>query len=73
MDMQALHTSVEAIEEVAEDFLLGRLSASDLRAYEQHLMVCDPCRRAVETTDEFIELFRDAVFRSSDARDSRVA
>lgn len=59
--MGLLHESVEAIEETAEEYVLGRLSAPDERSYEQHLLLCRTCQDAVRTVDEFIEVFRAAV------------
>lgn len=58
MDFKVLHSSADIVEEVAEEFVFGRLSPTDLDSYEQHLLVCDRCRRAVEEADEFISMFR---------------
>jgi anti-sigma factor RsiW len=61
MDLDALHASSEAMEEAAEEYLLGRMSVAHLAAYEPHLSTCDACREQVETAADFITLFRSAL------------
>jgi len=56
-----LHSSVEAIEETAEAYVLGTLPPEEERSYERHLLICTKCQDAVEMVDEFIEVFRAAV------------
>lgn len=61
MDFNAVHRSDEAVEDLAEEYLLGRITSQDLLDYEQHLLVCEGCREAVEQADDFIRMFRRAV------------
>ena len=56
-----LHSSIEAIEETAEAYVLGTLPPEERRSYERHLLVCEKCQEAVETVDDFIEVFRAAI------------
>lgn len=63
MDWSALHSSLDAVEETAETYVLGRLDKRDEASYEAHLLVCERCRSSVEMTDEFIEVFRDVAQR----------
>ena len=60
MDFDKIHSSEEEAEDYAEEFVFGRLSPEDLRGYEEHLLACEICRRAVEKTEAFIEEFRRA-------------
>jgi hypothetical protein len=64
MDFEALHASNDALEELAEEYIFDRLSQADLDAYEEHLLICETCRRAVETADEFVALLRSATDES---------
>lgn len=68
MDFRALHASNDALEELAEEYVFERLSPEDLDAYEQHLLICETCRDAVETAVDFIALFRSAVDESGRPR-----
>jgi predicted anti-sigma-YlaC factor YlaD len=61
MDLDALHASPEAMEDAAEEYLLGRMSHADLAAYQLHLSTCEACRDEVEAAADFITLFRAAV------------
>jgi predicted anti-sigma-YlaC factor YlaD len=58
MDFDTIHSSVEAIEDYAEEYLFRRLPPADLAGYEEHLLVCEECRRAVEQSEEFIRQLR---------------
>lgn len=40
-------------DDLLEDYLLSRLSDSDLPALEEHLMVCDACRDRLDTLEGF--------------------
>lgn len=68
MNFKALHASNDALDELAEEYVFERLSPADLDAYEQHLLICETCRRAVETAVDFIDLFRSAVDESGRPR-----
>jgi anti-sigma factor RsiW len=46
---------------MAEAYVLNRLSPPELETYEQHLLICEECRVAVEEADNFIRLFRAAI------------
>ena len=61
MDLDAIHSSVEAMEDYAEEYLFGRLLPADRTAYEEHILVCEECRSAVEKTEQFIKRFRQAL------------
>lgn len=51
----------EDVAEVAESYVLGRLTPSRRDEYEAHLLLCGVCRREVENIGEFIETLRLAV------------
>jgi predicted anti-sigma-YlaC factor YlaD len=61
MDLNALHASTEALEEVAEAYVLSRLSPADLVIYEEHLLICEECREMVDSIEEFIDLLGKAI------------
>lgn len=56
-----LHASPTAIEELAEKYVLNRLSAKDRERFEMHLLTCGRCRDAVATVEEFVQVFRSAL------------
>jgi anti-sigma factor RsiW len=60
MDLNQIHSSGEEAEEWAEEYVFGRLSPEDVRSYEEHLFMCEICRRAVEKAEAFIKDFRQA-------------
>lgn len=60
MDFANLHSSVESLEDYAEEYLLNRLSVSDRSQYEMHLLVCEECRQAFEKSEAFIRHIRRA-------------
>lgn len=60
MDFDTIHSSDEEMESWAEEFIFNRLSPSDLSRYEQHLLTCHKCQKAVEDTEQFIRRLRDA-------------
>jgi hypothetical protein len=51
------HSSREAIEEIAENYVFQRMASEDAAQYEEHLLVCNHCRESVETVEEFIHVF----------------
>ena len=61
MTLSLLHCSREALDEQAEAYVLGHLAAREEQAYEEHLLLCQTCRDAVETVQEFIDVFRHAL------------
>jgi hypothetical protein len=60
MDFEALHADKEAMENLAEEYIFGRLGGVTLTIYERHLLTCETCRRAVENGEYFIRLLRGA-------------
>ncbi len=56
-----LHASTTAIEELAEKYVMNRLSGKDRERFEMHLLTCARCRDAVSTVDEFVQVFRSAL------------
>lgn len=58
MNWERLHGSAEKLEEAAEQYVLHRMPQTELVAFEEHLLVCEQCREAVEITDEFVQVFR---------------
>jgi hypothetical protein len=58
MNWEQMHASLEAIEKKAEAYLFRRMTADDVASYEEHLLLCEDCRQAVEITEQFIEIFR---------------
>lgn len=73
MNFPAIHASTTSIEEAAEEYLLGRMSEADLLLYEEHLLWCESCFRAVEATGDFIALFREAASKRGSHGGLRVA
>jgi hypothetical protein len=43
-----------------ENYAFDRLSANDLAAFEEHLLICENCQRRLERTDEYIRLMKAA-------------
>jgi anti-sigma factor RsiW len=60
MEFHAFHSSEEALEEVSEEYLFGRLSLSETAAFEDHLQRCSLCRKTVQDAAAFIRAFRAA-------------
>jgi hypothetical protein len=50
-------------DEEAEDFVRSALSESALAGAEEHLLLCEPCRRRVEALDRFVADLRPAAGR----------
>jgi hypothetical protein len=50
-------------EQEIEDFLFQRLSGVSREAVEEHLLICEDCRRRVEEEESFTEAMRGAVER----------
>ncbi len=60
MEYNAVHATRQNMEACAEEFVFGRLSASDRLEHEEHLLICEICRKAVDDVMEFIRLLREA-------------
>lgn len=58
MDFDQLHDSADSVEDFAEEFVFGRLEGDTRHRYEQHLLDCLTCQKAVEATLELIRLLR---------------
>jgi hypothetical protein len=50
-------------DEEAEDFVRSALSEPALAGAEEHLLLCEPCRRRVEALDRFVADLRPAARR----------
>jgi anti-sigma factor RsiW len=46
--------------EDAEKYSLGEMSEQELARCEEHLLICDPCRRQVEESDAYVAAMREA-------------
>jgi hypothetical protein len=65
MDLASMHSSVESLEDRAEEYIFNRLLPADRSNYESHLLICEQCRQAVEKSEAFIKLFRKAADEGS--------
>jgi len=45
-------------DEVAESYCFGRLSPQDQETFENHYLLCPRCAQLVESTQEFLDVFR---------------
>jgi hypothetical protein len=45
----------ESVSELAERYVLGRLTAKQFERYEEHLLICEVCRQEVELLTDLIE------------------
>jgi hypothetical protein len=52
-------------DEAVEDFVRSALSDSALAGAEEHLLLCEPCRRRVEALDRFVADLRPAARRAN--------
>lgn len=50
------------------DYVAGELPPEELAAFEEHLAVCPPCIRYLESYRRTIELAREAYLGAGDAR-----
>lgn len=57
-------------EEVLELYALGRLEEDRLGSVEEHLLVCEDCRQAVEQAEEYAQVMRAAL--EADRREGSV-
>lgn len=57
-------------EECAEKYSTGSLSARRVAEIEEHLLICGPCRQAVEASDAYVTAMRTAAanFREAERR-----
>jgi hypothetical protein len=46
--------------EEAERYSLGEMSEEELTRCEEHLLICDPCRRRVTENDAYVAAMREA-------------
>jgi len=47
-------------EDVFENYVFGRLSASPLEAFEEHLLICEHCQIRLEQTEDYIRIMKAA-------------
>ncbi len=47
-----------------EQFSLGRMAAADAAGFEEHLLICEFCRRRVTECDEYTKSIRSAAAQS---------
>jgi anti-sigma factor RsiW len=52
--------------EVAEKYSLGNLSAAKVAEIEEHLLICEACRQAVDASDEYVAAMRKAAVKLRD-------
>jgi len=58
VNWKLIHSSPEAMAELAEAFVMERLNAIDAERVEQHMLICEGCRDTVEAAENFISLIR---------------
>ncbi len=58
------------VAEIAEEYSMGTLSATDAAAFEEHLLTCADCRAAVEAADQYVRAMNDALRESRRAERS---
>jgi hypothetical protein len=46
--------------EEAERYSLGAMSEEEVARWEEHLLVCEPCRREVAASDAYVAAMRTA-------------
>ena len=46
--------------EEAERYALGAMSEEEVAPWEEHLLVCEPCRREVAASDAYVAAMRKA-------------
>jgi len=51
----------ENSEQLAEEYVLGQLTPTDMAAFDLHVESCDQCADLLAETIEFIEAFQSAV------------
>lgn len=56
----APRTSIHLSGEGAERYSLGEMSEEELGRCEEHLLICDACRREVAESDAYVEAMRKA-------------
>lgn len=47
-------------DEAVERYSLGEMSEEELARCEEHLLICDPCRRLVAESDAYVAAMREA-------------
>lgn len=52
------------IDEIAEQYIMGRLSPVDALGFEKHLTACRPCAVATEKAEQFVRAMKEAALRS---------
>ena len=62
-------------EETADKYSSASLSARRMAEVEKHLLICDPCRQAVEASDAYVAAMRKAaaMLRKAEQRPKRSA
>lgn len=68
-DPSAPHLS----EEMAEGYVMRKLSESEEQTVEEHLLACSACLDLVEKTEEFVLVMREAMQRETRAAPNRPA
>lgn len=46
--------------EQVERYSLGEMSEEELAGWDEHLLICDPCRRQIAASDEYVAAMRKA-------------
>ena len=60
MDLKVIHASTEAVEELAEEFVFGRVPAPEREEYERHLLSCGTCQTAVEAVLDLTRFLQES-------------
>lgn len=55
--MQHLHR------DACERYALNQLSGDELARHEEHLLICESCRKLQEAEDEYVRLMKEALRR----------
>ena len=54
-----------------ERYSMGRFAGAELDRCDEHLLICEPCRRQVEAADVFLRAMRRAAAQSQELRRNR--
>lgn len=59
--IRRLHSNACTLnEEVVEGYVLSRLAQGDVLRFEEHLLICEDCRRLVSKAEIFVTQIREA-------------
>jgi hypothetical protein len=58
LPIEHLPSEYEAVSNLAEAYVLGRLTDQQFERYEEHLLICEFCQEEVELLTDLIETLR---------------